>query len=85
MAASEPLKGLELVDCARANAKQGAAIAAELCGYGTDLNSFKQSLKQACNEMNVQFNELSDLITDQDLLLTIDSGEIVAPDTEGEL
>ena len=84
MAASQPLKGLELVDCARANAKQGIEVAADLCGYGADLNTFKQSLQQACGEMNVQFYELSDLITDQEQLLSL-GGEIVAPDTEGSL
>ena len=84
MAASQPLKGLELVDCARANAKQGIETAANLCGYGTDLNTFKQSLQQACSEMNVQFHELSDLITDQQQMLSL-GGEIVAPDTEGQL
>ena len=84
MAANQPLKGLELVDCARANAKQGTETAAELCGYGKDLSSFKQSLQQACNEMNVQFYELSDLITDQQQMLSL-GGEIIAPDTEGQL
>jgi hypothetical protein len=84
MAVSQPLTGLELVDCARANAKQGIETAANLCGYGEDLNTFKQSLQQACSEMNVQFHELSDLITDQQQMLNL-GGEIVAPDTEGQL
>jgi hypothetical protein len=84
MAASQPLTGLELVDCARANAKQGIETAANLCGYGGDLNTFKQSLQQACSEMKVQFQELSDLITDQEQMLSL-GGEIVAPDTEGQL
>jgi hypothetical protein len=84
MAASQPLTGLELVDCARANAKQGIETAANLCGYGEDLNQFKQSLQQACGEMKIQFQELSDLITDQQQMLNL-GGEIVAPDTEGQL
>lgn len=84
MASPTPLKGLELVDCARANAKQGIETAAELCGYGEDLNTFSQQLKQACEQMNVKFNELTDLITDQDDLIKLE-GEIVAPDSATEL
>jgi hypothetical protein len=84
MASPTPLKGLELVDCARANAKQGIETAAELCGYGANINTFSRELKQACDDMGVTFNELRDLITDQDELLRTD-GEIVAPDTATEL
>ncbi len=81
MASSTPLKGLELVDCARANAKQGIETAAELCGYGNDLKIFSQELKQACDDMGVKINELSDLITEQDDLIKTE-GEIVAPESE---
>jgi hypothetical protein len=81
MASSTPLNGLELVDCAKANAKQGIETAAELCGYGGDLHTFSQQLKQACNQMGVKINELSDLITDQDNLIQTE-GEIVAPETD---
>jgi len=81
MASSTPLKGLELVDCARANAKQGIETAAVQCGYGDDLNAFSQELKNACSEMGVTFNELTDLITEQDALIKTE-GEIVAPETE---
>jgi uncharacterized alpha/beta hydrolase family protein len=84
MASPTPLEGLELVDCARANAKQGIETAAQLCGYGGDLNSFSRQLKQACEQMNVKFNELTDLITDQDDLIKLE-GEIVAPDSATEL
>jgi hypothetical protein len=84
MASSTPLKGLELVDCAKANAKQGIETAAELCGYGDDLRTFSQQLKQACEDMGVTFNELSDLITTQDALIK-NEGEIVAPETESIL
>jgi hypothetical protein len=72
---------LELVDCARANAKQGIETAAVQCGYGDDLNAFSQELKNACSEMGVTFNELTDLITEQDALIKTE-GEIVAPETE---
>ena len=84
MASSTPLKGLELVDCARANAKQGIETAAQLCGYGEDLNMFSKQLKQACDDMGVTVNELSDLITEQDALIKTE-GEIVAPESENVL
>jgi hypothetical protein len=84
MASSTPLQGLELVDCARANAKQGIETAAIQCGYGDDLHTFSQELKSACSDMGVTFNELTDLITEQDNLIKTE-GEIVAPETESIL
>ncbi|HEY9665592.1 MAG TPA: hypothetical protein V6C91_02245 [Coleofasciculaceae cyanobacterium] len=84
MASSTPLKGLELVDCARANAKQGIETATELCGYGKDINTFSRELKRACDGMGVTITELSDLITDQDNLIKTE-GEIIAPETASEL
>ena len=85
MASPTRLQGTELVDCARANAKQGIETAAHQCGYGEDLNTFAQQLKQACEQMNLQVKELSELITDQEMLLELGSGEVVAPDTPSEL
>ena len=85
MASSTPLQGTELVDCARANAKQGLATAAHQCGYGEDVNTFTQELKQACEQMNLKVKELSELITDQEMTLQMGSGEVVAPDTASEL
>ncbi len=35
--------------------------------------------------MNLQVSELNELITDQDMLLDIGNGEIVAPDSPGKL
>ncbi|WP_250122450.1 hypothetical protein [Chroococcidiopsis sp. CCMEE 29] len=85
MTSPKPLQGTELVDCARANAKQGIETAAHQCGYGQDVNTFAQTLKQACEQMNLQVKELSELITDQEMLLQLGSGEVVAPDTASEL
>ncbi len=85
MTSPTPLQSTELVDCARANAKQGIETAALQCGYGEDLNKFAQALKQACEEMNLQVKELSELITDQEMILQMGSGEVVAPDTASEL
>jgi hypothetical protein len=84
MAAKEPLKGLELVDCAKANAAQGIETATHLCGYGQDVNNFKQALQQACSDMGVKFHELSDLITHQQAMIQ-EPGVEIAPDTPNEL
>jgi hypothetical protein len=85
MASPTPLQGTELVDCARANAKQGIEMAARQCGYGDDINTFAHALKQACEQMNLQVKELSELITDQEMILQMGQGEVVAPDTASEL
>lgn len=84
MAADQPLTGVTLIDCARANAAQGITTAAHLCGYGNDLNRFKQAVQQECQRMGVEFHELSDLITDQTTLIQM-GGVEVAPDTTAEL
>lgn len=85
MASPTPLHGTDLVDCARANAKQGIETAAYQCGYGSDVNTFARELKLACEQMNLQVKELSQLITDQEMLMQLGSGEVVAPDTPSEL
>jgi hypothetical protein len=84
MASSQPLTGIELIDCAKANAQQGITAAAELCGYGNDLNKFDRELKQACQNIGVDVKELSDLITPQHLMQQ-GAGIDVAPDTPSEL
>ncbi|WP_413175824.1 hypothetical protein [Anabaena azotica] len=85
MVSPTQLHGTELVDCARANAKQGIKMAASQCGYGDDIKTFAQELRQACETMNLKVKELSELITDQDMILTMGTGEIIAPDTASEL
>ncbi len=84
MASPTPLQGIELIDCAKANAKQGMETAAKLCGYGENLSTFKQELKQACQNIGVEIHELSDLITDQQTA-RINGGIEVAPDTASDL
>lgn len=84
MASPTRLTGLDLVDCARANAKQGIEIAANLCGYGSDLEGFRSELKQACDHMRIEFHELSDLVKDQPVAVSLD-GVIVEPDLPEEL
>ncbi len=67
MASQTPLHGLELVACAKANAKYGIVSAAEQCGYGADTDAFESSLKRACDEAGITIEQLSDLLTAQEL------------------
>ncbi|PSR18372.1 hypothetical protein C8255_07775 [filamentous cyanobacterium CCP3] len=85
MASSSPLTGVILVDCARANASAGLAIAAERCGYGNDTAKFQTALKSACSEMNVEIEGLSDLEDDEPAVVRADRGMEVAPDTPSDL
>ncbi|MEA5552531.1 hypothetical protein VB713_16440 [Anabaena cylindrica UHCC 0172] len=85
MVSPKKLHGTELVDCARANAKLGIETAAYQCGYDDDIKTFSQELHQACESMNLKVKELSELITDQDIMLKMGAGEIIAPDTASEL
>ena len=84
MAATEPLKGIALIDCAKANAPQGAEEAARLCGYGSDISSFQSALKQAGEDMGVTLDDIEDLITDQ-FVVKRTQGLEVAPDSPQNL
>jgi hypothetical protein len=84
MTSEQPLKGITLIDCARANAKQGKEIAAKLCGYGRDLNKFERELIQACKNMGIEISALTDLITDKPSI-NLDKGLEIAPDSPSQL
>lgn len=84
MTSPKPLKGIELVDCAKANAVQGVHVAAELCGYGEDISRFEQELKDACKHMGIEISELSDLVTEQQMVREMGGIEI-APDSPSSL
>ncbi|HEY9699821.1 MAG TPA: hypothetical protein V6D10_21360 [Trichocoleus sp.] len=84
MAASQPLTGIDLIDCAKANAKQGIGVAAGLCGYGSNTAHFQQELQQACHNIGVEIADLKDLITDQQNVRQM-GGIEVAPDTPDDL
>jgi hypothetical protein len=62
MSASMPLVGLELVDCARANAREGKAIACQQCGYEQDQAHFETELRRACEEMGIHLTDFTDLL-----------------------
>jgi hypothetical protein len=84
MASSIPLQGTDLIDCAKANAKEGIETAAYLCGYGENIQKFQQELAKACEKIGVKYHELTDLITDQQNVISYGGIEI-APDTPSEL
>jgi hypothetical protein len=85
MVSPKQLHGTELVDCARANAKQGIKIAAYQCGYDNDVQTFTKELRIACELMNLKVKEFNELITYQDMILKMGAGEIIAPESESEL
>jgi hypothetical protein len=61
MASSEPLQGLELIDCAKANGHEDIASAAERCGYSNDLEAFEQALRRAGEAIGVEIQNFNDL------------------------
>lgn len=85
MGSSSPLTGVILVDCARANASRGLAIAAQQCGYGDDTAKFQAALTAACREMNVSPRDFSDLVSDELSQWKPEPGIEIAPDSLNEL
>lgn len=83
MASSTPLQSSELIDCARANGEKGIEVAASRCGYGDDLATFEEQLRQACQAIGVEINSFNDLINHkrQDER----AGVIIAPDSPTQL
>ena len=79
------LQGIELIDCAKANAKQGAAVAAERSGYDQNVGLFIENLNKACQQIGVDINELEDLITDQQVAKERRKLMDIAPETNSDL
>jgi hypothetical protein len=66
MSSPVPLKGLDLIDCARANAAEGIAVAARQCGYGEDTVTFERALQQAGEEIGVEIQTFQDIGMEND-------------------
>jgi len=66
MTSSQPLQGIELIDCALANVKQGITTATALCGYGDQIDTFRQALEEACGERGIDISEFSSLFNQMD-------------------
>ncbi|MDJ0681711.1 MAG: hypothetical protein QNJ18_17855 [Xenococcaceae cyanobacterium MO_167.B52] len=79
------LQGVELIDCAKANAKRGTAYAAKQSGYNKNISLFQKNLKQACQEIGVDINDITDLITDQQLAKENRKFLGISPKTSQEL
>lgn len=78
-----PLTGIDLLNCAQANAKEGLDAAAEQCGYGTNTDEFRKALQQAAQEKNITVESLSDLLNPD--VLPVPTGEAIAPDSPSDL
>jgi hypothetical protein len=80
---SAPLHGIELIDCAKANRKEGIAIAAQRSGYGDDLVAFEQELRKACEAIGVEisFHDLDDTPS----AMVKEPGLEIAPETPNQL
>lgn len=73
-----------MVDCAKANAKSGPAIAAKQCGYGDDIAAFRAALQTACDEMGVEADSLLDLLNEDNQSWSAQIGYEAAPDVQAE-
>ncbi len=83
MAAPTPLHGTELIDCARASAKQGLLVAAHQCGYHDDIDTFQHELTSALTQMGITNKDFEDLLKTS--VLEPKLGIEFAPDTATEL
>lgn len=84
MKSPKPLQGLDLIDCAKANANLGIATAARQCGYAENLSAFEQALKEGGQKMGIKINRFSDLMSHQQLMKK-HRGIEISPDSPSNL
>ena len=82
MTSPKLLQGIELLDCAQANAKSGLSIAAHQCGYGDDIEAFSKNLQKAAREKGIHISNLKDLILE---IPQIEREKVFSPDTPGRI
>lgn len=82
MASETPLKGSELIDCARANGEQEIEVVAQRCGYGNDIATFERELQKAGEHIGVEIKSFHDLVAPKE---ENEVGVIIAPDSPTEL
>ena len=75
------LQGIELINCAKANARQGIAIAAQQSGYDQNIDLFQENLTKACKQIGVHIEKLDDLITAQQVAKEKRKVMDISPDT----
>ena len=76
------LHGIELLDCAQANAKSGLSTTAQQCGYGNNILAFQKELQKASSEIGIKISGLKDLILETK---KIDRGRDFSPDTSEQI
>ncbi|MGK7915659.1 MAG: hypothetical protein AB4038_08940 [Prochloraceae cyanobacterium] len=76
------LHGIELLDCAQANAKSGLSTTAKQCGYGNNLLAFQKELQKAGSEIGLQISSLQDLILETKQIV---QGKDFSPDTSEQI
>ncbi len=62
LSGENPLKGEELVNCAKANASAGVEQAAKLSGYAADIDRFRTSLKETIHELDLSEKSFQKLL-----------------------
>ena len=82
MTSPTPLRGIDLLDCAQANAKFGLPIATKQCGYGSDTSAFTDELQKASSEMGLHVSSLNDLILEAKI---IDRERDFSPESSGQI
>lgn len=83
MASPIPLHGIELIDCAQANANQGIKTAAQQCGYRDDITAFERELTVATAHIGIKVNSFQDLIKITEI--GQERGLEIAPDSDTKL
>ena len=62
LSGKNPLQGKELTNCAKANASGGAIQAAKLCGFATDIERFRLTLKNAIQDLQLSEESFKKLL-----------------------
>ncbi len=82
MKSTTQLHGIELLDCAQANAKSGLSTTAQQCGYGNNILAFQNELQKAGSEIGIQISSLQDLILERK---KIERGRDFSPDSPEQI
>ena len=76
------LHGIELLDCAQANAKAGLSTTAQQCGYGHNILAFQNELQKAGSDIGIQISGLQDLILETK---KVERGRDFSPDSPEQI
>ncbi len=82
MTSPQPLHGIDLIDCAQANAKSGLSTAAQQCGYGNNIKAFQNELQKASSKIGIHISSLEELILENQ---KIERERVFSPDTPGQI